>query len=357
MNKYPWENHYIRTSVYDEKYFQLFVIGKEYFPIKVKIKEPYRKEIGLSDINDLRKYYLGQEMLDFAMMTAYYCNAVRYNVHVQRKGKEITIVTVKNNSDQTPVNRIRSNGLHTYSKSLLGADLEVMCQKRNGKFVAIPFKEDHDKEIGTDRALIRKGNTFYQPIIELRANPQKTGELLQKEFVRLKGDLEEKVKERNLTIVSTDNPKGRFFLGGHFHISNSFPTYRKTSLLDGLVTLPLVSIKKGNNMLRRKGYGRLGSIRLNKFNGFEYRTLPTWYSLIDEGKPFFNWIETIFFNDTIPPLTFSEKLLTSYYDGDNETLKEEVNRFLRKIVPFLTEEEEKTLLDWIDWLRMMEMKD
>src|SRR5690554_1228021 len=220
-----WELHGFKTTEKLEgNATQLIVKGVEFFPLKINVKTPFEKERKISRIKELHRIYLGQELLDAALMAAYYTNIPSFETKVQRKGKDIFIHSVKKAPIPIESDR-REDG------RLLGGDLEVMLRKQNGgAFVAIPFFADHELSIGTDRALLRKKNSFYQPIIELRADPQPTGLLLHKEFLRLIEVLEKQTDRYHLSVVSTENPTGRFMLGGHLHISNESPSYRKASL-------------------------------------------------------------------------------------------------------------------------------
>lgn len=317
----PWEKHYIKTMNKESTAVQLTVTGEEFVPITIEFSDAENKRHPLNRQRDVSKFYSGKEMLDLALMSAYYSGIPNFTATVQRKGKELGIVSV---TEAKTAQGTGSNEEHPAENplSLLGADLEIMLlNKHSGRFTAVPLQYDLQNEIGVDQALIRKEHHFYQPVIELRANPQPGGKALHLEFRRLKRLIEAKARAKNLRIVSEENPVGRFLLGGHFHVSSQMPTYRRISLLDSLLTIPLASSQISPSISRRQTYGRLGACRLNKFNGFEYRSLPTWFHLIDDGLPFFQWTETLFFNETLPALPVSQETAKAYYSGDRQELK------------------------------------
>lgn len=342
--------HHIPTSREKHNAFQLIVESNEFIPVSILIKPPHEKKFVPIPLTAIHRFYLGQEMIDLGLSTAYYMDFANFSVQVQRWGKSLSVVAVEK---QLTNNTVPASLEISPSNRLLGADLEVMAKRNEGgRFVAIPQTNENKNQIGTDRALLRKGNQFFQPIIELRANPQPTGKALWKEFLRLKQILEERAKLYDLTIVADANPQGRFFLGGHIHISNAPPSYRVISLLDSLVALPFSCKWKGSDLPRRKGFGRLGAVRNNDFNGFEYRTLPSWYSYIDDGYPFFSWLETVLFNETIPKIKISERGLEAFYNGSQQVLQKEAVSLLAFAYHYLSEEEKQRMQDWCQWLEI-----
>ncbi|MCD8509811.1 MAG: hypothetical protein LRY73_08030 [Bacillus sp. (in: Bacteria)] len=343
--------HHIPIREEQENAFQLMVEGCQFVPEKIFTKLPRDETFVPSDLTEINRFYLGQEMVDLGMTAAYYLNIPCFSVHLQRLGKNVFVVSVKKQQGKTVEERYHPSGKNTLK--LLGGDLEVMAKKKKSEsFVALPQINGNNKQIGTDRALLRKGNQFFQPIIELRAKPQPTGASLQKEFTRLKKRLEEQAAKYDLTIVGGANPIGRFFLGGHIHISNERPSYRKVSLLDSLITLPLSCKFNDENITRRRGYGRLGAVRINPFKGFEYRTLPSWYAFIEGGAPFFSWLETVMFNETIPPLSIPNEALLAYYEGNSQVLVIESLSLLKSAKNYLSPAELERLKNWVHWLEI-----
>ncbi|MBU9722663.1 MULTISPECIES: putative amidoligase domain-containing protein [Bacillaceae] len=355
--KKNYELHGIRSMEEKDNGFQMIVEGTDFYPISIQVKQPLSNNYITiqSHASSINKYYLGQEMMDTAIMAAYYNNLPSYRVQVQRMGKEIGVISTEENEHNLSD---RGEG-ETQLKALLGADIEVMVyHPLRGSFVAIPMGNREGSKIGSDRALIRKGHAFYQPIIELRPSPQESGIKLRDELHTLKCRLEENLGKRSLQIVSSPNPTGRFYLGGHIHVSNQKATFRKASQLDALITLPLSAYYMKNGLDRRKIYGRLGSIRLNPYNGFEYRTLPSWYELIDDdNKVFFQWIEFIFLHPNLPHYKFTESVLRAYYHGDIATLKIAVTQFFQQLYPLLSSTEQKLINEWLNWLKMRERID
>ncbi|MFA9558002.1 hypothetical protein ACERII_11900 [Evansella sp. AB-rgal1] len=346
----PWNIHKISSSISNSQSFQLHIQGHEFIPTSIHVFFPSGARKVLKNRKELGAFYLGQDMLDAAVMSAYYADISCFSIVVQRIGKDIQIIHVEEKKET----RTCVNGNLSNNTSLIGADLEVMARRKNGPFISFPLGNGYDNKIGADRALIRQGTSFSQPIIELRADPKKSGKELHEEFMFLKKELESRADKNNLLIVSEENPTGRFFLGGHFHVSNATPTYRKISLLDSLLTLPIASITKLKKPDRRSLYGKLGAVRLNRFKGFEYRSLPSWYHFIEGGEPFFTWVETLLFNSGLPKINLAERTIHAYYEGDHSTLKEEVYQLFTYARNFLTKKEEVNMENWIIWLEKNE---
>ncbi|ADU30674.1 putative amidoligase domain-containing protein [Evansella cellulosilytica] len=355
------KKHGVKSANMDKNAVHMIVAGSEFVPHAIKTISNQWGLHELKRISEVHHYYLGQEMLDIALMCAYYANEKNFSVHVQRVGKNIQLVSVKKtNVNKMPQLTKIDSVTNKNNRSLLGADLEIMMRnEKTNAFVAFPMSDKWNKKIGADRALLRKGTTFYQPILELRATPKKTGAMLHDEFVTLKRRLVDRLKNEaySLSIVAEENPKGRFLLGGHFHISNKRPSYRTTSLLDALVTLPFTTINQPKSLERRNTYGKLGSVRLNRFNGYEYRTLPSWFTYIDDGAPLFIWIETIFFNKTIPEIRLNDEAIRAYYEGKNEVLIKKTEYLFSYVTQYLTDEEKINLENFKLWLQLMRMLD
>ncbi|UCZ51644.1 hypothetical protein LGQ02_12295 [Bacillus shivajii] len=312
----PWNVHKIETSLPLDNALQVKVSGSEYDASRIFLKEPMKDQFKEITIKNLKSYYLGQELLDIVFQAAYYSDKRFFTVHVQRFGKEIQMISMK----YAPTVHKREE-TNDKDYPLLGSDFEVMLtNNETKKFVSVPMMEDEGRQVGVDRALIRKGFTFSQPILELRTKPVKSGIELHKECFRVKKKLEQNIKNKKLSVISGGNPHSRFYLGGHFHISNQRPTYETVNQLDQLVSIPLAAISKNEDINRRSSYGRLGSLRKNNYAGFEYRTLSSWYKYIDGGKPFFEWIETVFLTKQLCDNPLSKQMSEAYYRGDLQEL-------------------------------------
>ncbi|WP_088033805.1 putative amidoligase domain-containing protein [Evansella clarkii] len=349
----PWEQHYVKTIKKEPTAVQLTVTGEEFVPFTIEFSDAENKCHRIHRQKDVSKFYSGKDMLDLAMMAAYYSGTPHFTATVQRKGKDLGIVSVTEAKKRQETEPKDENAAES-PLSLLGADLEIMLlNKTTGRFTAVPMQYDFQKEIGVDQALIRKNHHFYQPVIELRARPQPAGKALHEEFRRLKLIIKSKARAKKLEIICEENPVGRFMLGGHLHVSSQKPTYRRISLLDSLLTIPLASAQVSSSLSRRQTYGRLGACRVNKFNGFEYRSLPTWFHLIDNGLPFFQWSETLLFNETLPALPVSDETAKAYYTGDRQQLKRAAQESFEKISSYLTKNEAVRLEDWQHFLKKL----
>ncbi|SDY68910.1 Phage phiEco32-like COOH.NH2 ligase-type 2 [Evansella caseinilytica] len=354
MNRHLIRQHRLTITSDKKASFFLIVTGKEFSPQTISAATAQGNIRQLASLDEVRRYYLGQEMVDLALQAAYYTRTPRYRVIVQRTGKALSIRSVASAGKAARGQAQQPVAANTPGVSLLGADIEVMVRKRDGgAFTALPMADHHDKVIGADSALIRKKHRFYQPIIELRAKPQKNGEKLRQEFLRLKTQLEKRAEKNGVVIVSEENPRGRFFLGGHVHISNANASFRKVSQLDAFVAVPLSAYKKNASLLRRAAYGKLGAVRLNRYRGFEYRTLPTWYAFIEEGAPFFNWLETVLYHPSLPEIQLAEEAVRAYYAGDRRQLCRETEKLFADVAPLLTVREKHCLLKWDRWLQQI----
>lgn len=326
MELEPWIVHKLKTKEPMKNAFQLMISGVEFVPDRIRIKESFQADFKEITVEQLTSFYLGQELLDIGVQAAYYARIRFFSVHLQRLGKDISIISVTEDFTRSAA-RISD----TKGAELLGSDLEIMIKNaETNKFASLPIRKDDGQRIGTDRTLVRKGHSFSHPIIELRTKPVKTGNDLYNECLQLQEKLEKKLPSNTLSVVSNGHPFGRFFLGGHLHISNKQPSYQLIQQLDQLLAIPLAAISDEKDVRRRESFGRLGSVRLNRFNGFEYRTLPSWYHYIREGRAFFEWIETVFFQNISIRDSLNKRVIKAYYDGGRSVLwKETVHQFLQ----------------------------
>ncbi len=302
-------------------YFRLKVSATGYQPIQIERFSPHSHEGNLLPLSKLSHFYLGQEMLDTAFRAAYALHLSNFCCTLQRVGKRVEVTSIESDIpyESYPSHRPpkRPKGIITF-----GADIEYMIRhKKTTKFHALPLNSQVPKfEAEADQALLRKGNKFYKPIFELHPRPQTTGEHLHIEMLKLKQKLEQRLKKSAYQVVTDPNPTGRFMLGGHLHFGNVQAGFNKTSQLDVLVTLPLSLLDHENSQMRRFTYGGLGSVRLNHFNGFEYRSLSSWYNYIEQGLPLFNWIEWVVKNESLPYFFIPTQVALAYTKNDRHSI-------------------------------------
>ncbi|HET7616821.1 MAG TPA: hypothetical protein VFK27_07630, partial [Bacillales bacterium] len=123
----------------------------------------------------------------------------------------------------------------------------------------------------------------------------------------------EKFLNRN-GLKSVSEGFGRYHLGGHLHVGHLPLTFKHVRLLDLYMTIPFALTQQGDPTKRRKSFGRLGSVRENDFAGFEYRSLPSWYSMIPDMLPVLEWYCFLLEHSAVfPVVDFSEKMLVGYY--------------------------------------------
>ncbi len=272
------------------------------------------------EINEQFNYY-EKELQEYALQALYLTNTVIGECIVERSGtKEINVVSLRplalNQLTTIEKRRLAAElrKLQNINNVTFGADLELMLQnQKTGKFMNGDILRN--EEFGFDQAIALHKTRIYHPIIEIRPKPAFLMKQLHNHMLLLYEKLLDESKKHHLTIITVPNPSGRFFLGGHLHFGNIPFTLKHVRLLDQFVALPFSLTEGKPSYERRKGYGRLGSVRKNRFDGFEYRVLPTWFQHIPTSLPMLLLIEyLVTYPQFVHTSTFTVDCLTTYYN-------------------------------------------
>ncbi|MBM7094259.1 hypothetical protein JSY36_00705 [Bacillus sp. H-16] len=329
----------------NRRFFRMEVRSFEYEPESVSITSPYQERQTVS-VHQLKNYYMGQEMIDTAFRAAYAQKLPGFYCKLQREGKKIIITDLKENTTTMYKRKIVKEPV------TFGADVEymILC-KKTGMFQSLMINRDKAEE-HTDGALIRKGHTFYKPVFELHPAPGFSSGELHENLLTLFSRQEKRVGNSSYETISTSNPRDRFFLGGHLHFGNLCPSFKKTSQLDTLVALPMSLVDGAGGKERRNSrYGGLGNVRSNSFNGFEYRTLSSWYGRIPGSLMMFNWVEWVVKNELLPYFDIPDAVVRSYHSGDLNTAEGFVqNVFQSLIKKFPKPGDKKKIEDFYSWV-------
>ncbi|HEU5141322.1 MAG TPA: hypothetical protein VFT51_15215 [Bacillales bacterium] len=219
-----------------------------------------------------------------------------------------------------------------------GADVECLIQnqKTGGWVSASSITPAENGSIGYDGAISVKGKKVLRPILELRPQPATNAFQLHQNLHLLYEKLETYVTNNDLKVIGAGF--GRFHVGGHLHVGSHPLTFQDVRKLDLFLAIPFSLMESSVSPDRRHRYGRLGSARRNDFAGFEYRTLPSWYSLIPELRPVLEWFCYINEHpDHFPVLNFTSEMLRGYYCGEAHDLtnvSKEIEHICRNVLPF-----------------------
>ena len=268
-----------------------------------------------------KSLYFEKELQEFALQCLYLTNTPLGECIVQRNGKrDVAVVQLKKLTTGQLMKTELLALQYELGKSQLkqtmtfGADLELMLQNKKTKRFMNAGKLTNN-EFGFDQAVAVHQNRVFHPIIEIRPKPSAIGEELHNNLLVLYQKFVNQTSKFHLNINTNPNPLSRFFLGGHIHFGNVPFTFQHVRLLDQFVAIPFAMAESEPSFMRRKSYGRLGSVRRNPYKGFEYRVLPTWFHLIPSALPLLQWIEYIMQNaHRLDATLFEDNSLRSYYD-------------------------------------------
>jgi len=150
----------------------------------------------------------------------------------------------------------------------LGADLELLLERTDGRIVPASRWFPEAGEIGCDRVTVRRRDGRERPVLELRPVPKASPE-------ELIGEVRSLIHEvfRRVPKLGVYSGAGRAGLptGGHIHISGVPLSFRLLRQLDRYVALPLALLEPVGGA-RRPRYGFPGDARAKEHGGFEYRT-------------------------------------------------------------------------------------
>lgn len=271
-------------------------------------------------------YYYEKELTEFALQCLYLSSIPLGECTVQRTGKkEISIIDIRKLDvhELTNCEVEKIEGLiekqDAQFATTFGTDLEIMFQNvKSKKYINVELSRV-DERFGFDEAIALHKNRVFHPIFEVRPKPASSMEELHQHLLQLYHAITNELEKYHLLLVTNSNPVGRFFLGGHIHFGNALLSYKHVQVLDQFLAIPYSLIDQSPSVERRRQYGRLGSIRLNRYQGFEYRVLPTWFQFIPEILPVLKWVEYLIKNANVLMIsTIPKKYLENYYNVENE---------------------------------------
>ncbi|QOY34553.2 putative amidoligase domain-containing protein [Anaerobacillus isosaccharinicus] len=294
--------------------------------------------------------YFEKELQEFALQCLYLTNTPLGECVVQRNGKrDVAVVQLKKLTARELLKTEQLALQYELEKSHLkqtmtfGADLELMFQNEITKRF-MNGGELTTNEFGYDQAVAVHQNRVFHPIIEIRPKPSAISEELHNNLLVLYQKVINQTSKFHLNINTNPNPLSRFFLGGHIHFGNVPFTFQHVRLLDQFVAIPFAIAEVEPSFIRRKNYGRLGSVRRNSYKGFEYRVLPTWFHLIPISLPLLEWIEYIMKNAyRLDATLFEENSLKRYYDQRFQDFS--IDQWAFKYREYIVEEKGKLLFD------------
>lgn len=306
-----------------------------------------------------KSFYYEQELKDFALRCLYLTNTPLGECIVQRcDKKDVQVVQLQRLTVEqltaSEMNCVAADVGKTpiYEENSFGADLELMLRNYNtNKFINGQLLKN--KQFGYDNAIALHYNRVSHPIIEIRPKPASRIEQLHNHLMILFQKFKRQTEKFDLEIITEPNPFGRFFLGGHIHFGNTPFTFQEVRLLDQFVAIPYALAERKPSFERRTSYGMLGSVRVNQYNGFEYRVLPTWFHLIPSCLPLLLWIQYLITNaHHIETLELDKASVTSYYDKDNQEYRLEQWAIDNK-KNFAEEKAEKLFETFVSYLKKL----
>lgn len=210
----------------------------------------------------------------------------------------------------------------TKLKPTYGTDIECMIYNpKTRKWVSASSFLSRNDSVGFDDAISVHGTKVSHPILELRPNPAETGEQLYNHVLSEYEKLKRYLSQNELIAVGGGNPYSRFFLGGHLHVGNQRMTFKHVQNLDLFLTLPAAAAESEQTASRRTRFGRFGNVRENRYNGYEYRSLSSWYNLIPDSLPILQWFQYLNeYPHRFPSIPWTQSLLAAYYEQDKTEL-------------------------------------
>jgi len=157
----------------------------------------------------------------------------------------------------------------------LGADLEFVLRRPNGKFVVASTFLSRRGKVGHD-AITLKGKNQKYPLAEIRPAPSTHPIKLFKNVESCLRLANKKITSSNLQWLAGGRPLKRYPIGGHIHFSNVTLNAQLVRALDNYLTLPILLLESEHSLQRRPKYGFIGDYRKQFHGGFEYRTPPSW---------------------------------------------------------------------------------
>lgn len=318
---------------------------------RVTMTAPHDKSsIKWEEINQNYELYYEKELQQFGLQCLYLASLPLAECTVQRHEKnKLAVIDIRplTIDELTLAERNRLIGVldrvSNHAQITFGCDIELMLKNYSTmKFVSADTLVKNS-QIGFDDAIALHKHRVFHPILEVRSKPALTMNRLYDDLVYLHKKLVNESSKYQLDVITEANPYHRFYLGGHIHFGNVPITFQHVRVLDQFVAIPFSLVETNPSFNRRRSYGRLGSVRENRFQGFEYRVLPSWFHLIPNSLPLLQWVEFLIKNATkLPTSSFHSTNLRSYYERNDQLLNEwiDVNKKY-----FLKEKEGKFLFE------------
>lgn len=318
-----------------------------------------------SDWEEIREpfFYYERELQEFALQCLYLTNTILGECIVQRSAKkQLQVIYLKSlaiedllEEERVTLAQDLEKNKQISSEITFGTDLEIMFfNQQTKKYIDASMLIN--EKIGFDAAIALHQHRVFHPIIEVRPEPAHNMSELNSHLRCLYDRLKKETNKYNIEIVSTPNPVGRFFLGGHLHFGNVPVTFHHVRLLDCFLTIPFAIKERNPSLERRKSYGRLGSVKKNKFSGFEYRVLPTWFKRIPHCLPMLLWSEYLLhYGQKLYTPFLEECFVTSYYHPKQNN-DELFTKWEEQYGPFIKDDYGKQLLNnYITYLKNYEI--
>jgi hypothetical protein len=344
------KKHYINvTDTFYEQYLSLKISASHFTPIL--IEEYNHDTCKWKPLDQVKSFYKKGEMMQLAMQTLYYLNIETGECIVQR-GKEgkLFVYAIKKLNE-------RINAPQSSSELTFGADIEgLLFHNKDKKWITASSVIKESNTIGFDSSIIIQNHKVKNHILEFRPEAASNSEQFISNIKSCYDELSKKTKPLHLKVIGGANPLKQIFLGGHLHIGNQPLTFHHVRVLDIFFGLPLALIDTCSPQNRRKSYGRLGSVKKNKFNGFEYRTLSSWIHLVPIIDPVIEWFVFIQKNSAIfPYLHFLDQQLLAYYNHDKKALKEETKRIEMITYTLMNSDDDKKIAQhFFQWIYLVE---
>ncbi|MCD8502329.1 MAG: hypothetical protein LRY71_12525 [Bacillaceae bacterium] len=347
------QQHHIEISDdFNKRQYAVKVRNFHFFVLSYEVYCPQNSLIGVNDLVEWSKlqqddhFFMKDEMIRFAIQCLYLLRLPIGEIVVQRtKTNGMTVLSVRTLNDINLTQKetrliefYKKQQLSAPSTITFGCDIEFMLyNKRTKRYVnAGRLALKKEGAFGIDQAIAIHKLQVYHPIIEMRPKPGKSMKQLHTNLVSLYKQLTNYLqKHPDYVLITKPSINDRYRLGGHIHFGTVPFTFQHVSLLDQLVMIPFSIIEDSSALARRRNYGRLGSVRMNKFQGFEYRSFSSWVHLIPEISPLLNWIEYIMrhaMKITIPEVEGFE--VTTYYHRPYDRLTF-LSNWYQKYTPFI----------------------
>ncbi|MGO4887697.1 putative amidoligase domain-containing protein [Anaerobacillus sp. MEB173] len=352
------------TNLFDRRKTSLKIRNFHYEILSCEVHYPkavsVKNQIVWENLDHSESFYMLTEMKELALQAMYFLNIPLGECIVQRNGKKSLSIFATNSLFTDELTSEEANKVCSIIESYervrylsFGADVEVLIRNwMTNKWINVASFVAKDGNIGYDSAIALHENRVTHPVLELRPKYAYSGEELHGNLLREYNKLEDALRDRNLEAVGGSNPYGRYLLGGHLHLGNQPLTFKHVRVLDEYLALPFALLGEDGDLKRRQHYGRLGNIRRNLFQGFEYRTLPSWYRFIPTMLPMINWFEFLCRHSTeLPNLLPTKSVITAYYDCDKDVLSEYVIDLRRHCKDVLTRKNyQYVALPFFQWI-------